>query len=86
MRLGELAQSTGVPRRTLQRWVERGLLVPTRAYRRAQRRYDATDVARAAFIQALRDEGIGVARAVRALDRYERLLEVSRVPRGAGGH
>jgi DNA-binding transcriptional MerR regulator len=66
--LTSAARLSGVPRRTLQRWHERGLLPASLATAGGQRRYSDADVARAKAMHALRRCRIGPTRAARILD------------------
>lgn len=72
--VGYVSRVTGVPERTLQAWSDRGLLEPDRTTRRSRRRFRDEDVFRAAFLRSLREEGIELRRAARALERFERRI------------
>lgn len=58
MRIGELAERTGVSVRSLRYYEEQQLLVPTRTTG-GQRRYDEDAVERVALIQLLFQAGVG---------------------------
>lgn len=57
MRIGELAQRTGIPPRMLRYYEEQGLLEPARAAN-GYRAYDETDLFRAQQVRGLLDSGL----------------------------
>ncbi len=84
LRVGELAERTGLTVRTLHHWDELGLLRPSERTGSGQRRYDRADVERLYRIVALRRLGLSLAAIAEALDAPgAELAEVVRRQRAA---
>ena len=75
--IGELAQRTGLPVRTLRFYSDRGLVVPAGRTDAGYRLYDEEAVARVALVRTLRDLGVGLPDIRRVLDREAELAGVA---------
>jgi DNA-binding transcriptional MerR regulator len=70
-RIGEVAERTGLTRRTLRHYDDLGLLVPAARSGGDYRRYDETDLLRLLQIQSLKALGLGLAEIAAALAEPE---------------
>ncbi len=68
--IGQLAQRTGLPVRTIRYWSDIGAVPPAGRTGRDHRRYDAAAVARLELVATLRELGLGLAEVQRVLDRH----------------
>ena len=75
--IGQLAQRTGLPVRTIRYWSDIGAVPPAGRSGRDHRRYDAAAVARLELVATLRGLGLGLAEVRRVLDRQATVAEVA---------
>jgi DNA-binding transcriptional MerR regulator len=75
--IGQLAQRTGLPVRTIRYWSDIGAVPPAGRTARDHRRYDAAAVARLELVATLRELGLGLAEVRRVLDRQATVAEVA---------
>ena len=75
--IGQLAQRTGLPVRTIRYWSDIGAVPPAGRTGRDHRRYDAAAVARLELVATLRELGLGLAEVRRVLDRQATVAEVA---------
>jgi DNA-binding transcriptional MerR regulator len=75
--IGQLAQRTGLPVRTIRYWSDIGAVPPAGRTRRDHRRYDAAAMARLELVATLRELGLGLAEVRRVLDRQAIVAEVA---------
>jgi DNA-binding transcriptional MerR regulator len=75
--IGQLAQRTGLPVRTIRYWSDIGAVPPAGRTARDHRRYDAAAVARLELVATLRELGLGLAEVRRVLDRGATVAEVA---------
>jgi DNA-binding transcriptional MerR regulator len=75
--IGQLAQRTGLPVRTIRYWSDIGAVPPAGRTGRDHRRYDAAAVARLELVATLRELGLGLAEVHRVLDRHATVAEVA---------
>ncbi|WP_308168297.1 MerR family transcriptional regulator [Nonomuraea sp. NEAU-A123] len=77
--IGELADRTGLPVRTIRFWSDSGILPPTGRTAGGYRLYDEAAAARLELVRMLRDLGIGLAAVKDVLSRQVTVAEVARV-------
>lgn len=75
--IGQLAERTGLPVRTIRYWSDIGAVPPAARTGRDHRRYDATGLARLELVATLRELGLGLAEVRRVLDRQATVAEVA---------
>ncbi|MGH3122858.1 MAG: MerR family transcriptional regulator, partial [Streptosporangiaceae bacterium] len=75
--IGQLAQRTGLPVRTIRYWSDIGAVPPAGRTGRNHRRYDAAAVARLELVATLRELGLGLAEVRRVLERRATVAEVA---------
>jgi DNA-binding transcriptional MerR regulator len=75
--VGQLAQRSGVPVRTLRFWSDEGVLPPTDRSTGDHRRYDAAVVARLDLVRTLRERGLGLDDVRRVLERERTVADVA---------
>ena len=75
--IGQLAQRTGLPVRTIRYWSAIGAVPPAGRTGRDHRRYDARAVARLELVATLRGLGLGLAEVRRVQDRQATVAEVA---------
>ena len=75
--IGQLAQRTGLPVRTIRYWSDIGAVPPAGRTGRDHRRYDAAALARLELVATLRELGLGLAEVRRVLDRQATVAEVA---------
>ena len=75
--IGQLAERTGLPVRTIRYWSDIGAVPPAGRTGRDHRRYDAAAVARLELVATLRELGLGLAEVQRVLDRRATVAEVA---------
>jgi DNA-binding transcriptional MerR regulator len=75
--IGQLAQRTGLPVRTIRYWSDIGAVPPAGRTGRDHRRYDAAAVARLELVATLRELGLGLAEVRRVLDRQATVAELA---------
>jgi DNA-binding transcriptional MerR regulator len=76
--IGQLAQRTGVPVRTIRFWSDHGLVPPSSRSHGGYRLYDASAVARLDLVRTLRELGFDLATVERVLRGQDGLTEVAR--------
>lgn len=81
--IGQLAERTGLPVRTIRYWSDIGAVPPAARAGRDHRRYDAAGVARLELVATLRALGLGLADIRRVLDRQATVAEVAAAHVGA---
>jgi DNA-binding transcriptional MerR regulator len=75
--IGQLAERTGLPVRTIRYWSDIGAVPPAGRTGRDHRRYDPAAVARLELVATLRELGLGLAEVQRVLDRQATVAEVA---------
>lgn len=75
--IGELAQRTGLPVKTIRFYSDRGIVPPTDRGPGGYRRYDAAALARLELVRTLRDLGLDLATIRAVVDREVSLQEVA---------
>ena len=75
--IGQLAERTGLPVRTIRYWSDIGAVPPAGRTSRDHRRYDAAAVARLELVATLRELGLGLAEVQQVLDRQATVAEVA---------
>ncbi|WP_420346812.1 MerR family transcriptional regulator [Pelagibius sp.] len=70
MRIGELAERTGLSQRTIHFYEERGLIAPSEREGRGYRYYDETTLKRLEKIAALKDIGLSLEEIAGVIDLY----------------
>jgi DNA-binding transcriptional MerR regulator len=75
--IGQLAERTGLPVRTIRYWSDIGAVPPAGRTGRDHRRYDPAAVARLELVATLRELGLGLAEVRRVVDRQATVAEVA---------
>src|SRR6202044_218371 len=83
--IGQLADRTGLPVRTIRYWSDIGAVPPAARVGRDHRRYDAAGVARLELVATLRELGLGLAEIRGGRGQPATPGPVGRGPRGGGG-
>jgi len=81
--IGQLADRTGLPVRTIRYWSDIGAVPPAARVGRDHRRYDAAGVARLELVATLRELGLGLAEIRQVLDRQATMADVAAAHVGA---
>jgi DNA-binding transcriptional MerR regulator len=81
--IGQLADRTGLPVRTIRYWSDIGAVPPVARVGRDHRRYDAAGVARLELVATLRELGLGLAEIRRVLDHQATMADVAAAHVGA---